>query len=101
MPFAREAGVASEDRQGNHLAGAKRRLGAGRWPLCGYTRLAKVVNDDVECGEEGVHVEHEESAPFPSGIGISRPTVQAVGTFRSKFAQIIHTKRLRDAIHTF
>jgi hypothetical protein len=27
--------------------------------------LAEVVCDEVECGEEGVHVEHEESVPFP------------------------------------
>jgi hypothetical protein len=33
------------------------------------TALAKVVGHDVECGEEGVHVKHEESVPFPSGSG--------------------------------
>jgi hypothetical protein len=27
--------------------------------------LAEVVCDEVECSEEGVHVEHEESVPFP------------------------------------
>jgi uncharacterized protein (TIGR02118 family) len=30
--------------------------------------LAEVIDDDVECGEEGVHVEHE-SVPFPTGWG--------------------------------
>jgi len=28
--------------------------------------LAKVVDRDIKCGEEGVDVEHEESVPFPS-----------------------------------
>ncbi|MGF1473315.1 MAG: choice-of-anchor Q domain-containing protein, partial [Rubrobacteraceae bacterium] len=29
----------------------------------------------VKCGEEGVHVEHEESVPFPSG-SVSKPTLE-------------------------
>ncbi|MGF1470392.1 MAG: hypothetical protein ACFB50_01465, partial [Rubrobacteraceae bacterium] len=28
-----------------------------------------------KCGEEGVHVEHEESVPFPSG-SVSKPTLE-------------------------
>ena len=36
---------------------------------------AEVVNDDVKCGEEGVHVEHEESVPFPVGSG-GKPTLR-------------------------
>jgi hypothetical protein len=35
--------------------------------------LAEVVHDDVECSEEGVHVEHR-SVPFPSG-SVSKPTL--------------------------
>ncbi len=34
----------------------------------------KVVDHDVECCEEGVHVEHEESVPFPPGL-VGRPTL--------------------------
>ncbi len=43
---------------------------------CGFLRagLAKVVHHDVECGEEGVRVDHE-SVAFPSGIGIGKPTL--------------------------
>jgi hypothetical protein len=37
-------------------------------------RVAKVVDHNVECGEEGVHIDHEESVPFPSGSG-SKPTL--------------------------
>jgi non-specific serine/threonine protein kinase len=37
--------------------------------------VAKVVDRDVKCGEEGVHVEHEESVPFPRGSG-SKPTLE-------------------------
>jgi hypothetical protein len=37
-------------------------------------RVAKIVDHDVKCGEEGVHVEHEESVPFPSGL-VSKPTL--------------------------
>lgn len=38
-------------------------------------RVAKIVDHDVKCGEEGVHVEHEESVPFPSG-SVSKPTLR-------------------------
>jgi hypothetical protein len=31
--------------------------------------LAEVVDHDVEYGEEGVHIDHESSVPFPSGSG--------------------------------
>ena len=33
-------------------------IGAGA-SLLGAVGLAEVIDDDVECGEEGVHVEHE------------------------------------------
>jgi hypothetical protein len=35
--------------------------------------LAEVIDDDLECGEEGVHIEHG-SVPFPSGLG-GKPTL--------------------------
>ena len=92
VPFASEARPSGKDRQGKHLAGAERRFGA-RSLLCGRMRLAEVIQDNVECGEEGVHVEHEESVPFPWGL-VGKPTVQSADTFRSNFAQMIHTKRL-------
>ena len=37
--------------------------------------MAEVVNHNVECGEEGVHIDHEELVPFPKGSG-SRPTLE-------------------------
>src|SRR5215208_8200657 len=33
------------------------------------------VDHNVKCGQEGVHVEHEGSVPFPWGSG-SRPTLE-------------------------
>jgi hypothetical protein len=36
-------------------------------------RLAEVVDHNVKCGEEGVHIDHE-SVPFPSGL-VSKPTL--------------------------
>jgi hypothetical protein len=36
-------------------------------------RVAEVVDHDVECSEEGVHIEHG-SVPFPSGL-VSKPTL--------------------------
>ena len=35
---------------------------------------AEVVDHNVEYGEEGVHIEHKESVPFPSG-SVSKPTL--------------------------
>ena len=47
----------------------------GTWaPPLSRTRPVEIVDHDVKCGEEGVHVEHGESVPFPSGSG-SRPTL--------------------------
>jgi hypothetical protein len=37
--------------------------------------VAEVVNSDVKYGEEGVHIDHEESVPFPWGSG-SKPTLK-------------------------
>jgi hypothetical protein len=74
VPFAGEPGPAGEDREGDDLALAEggRRSGAS---LFGGPRLAKIVDDELECGEEGVHVEHAESVPFPWGSG-GKPTLR-------------------------
>jgi hypothetical protein len=72
VPLAREASPPSEDSQGDHLACAEGRLRT--WLLCRQMGVAEVVDHNVKCGEEGVHVEHEGSVPFPSGSG-SRPTL--------------------------
>src|SRR5215208_3584927 len=37
--------------------------------------VVEVVDHNVKCGQEGVHVEHEGSVPFPWGSG-SRPTLE-------------------------
>jgi hypothetical protein len=37
--------------------------------------LAEVVDRNVKCSEEGVHIEHEGSVPFPSGLG-GKPTLE-------------------------
>src|SRR5829696_6774796 len=63
-----------EDSQGDDLAFREGGLGA-RALLFGQMRVAEVIDDDIECGEEGVHVEHEESVPFPLGL-VSKPTLR-------------------------
>ncbi len=72
IPLAREATPTSEDGQGDHLAGAEGgfRPGLPVWRV----GLAEIVDHDVKCGEEGVHIDHEEPVPFPLGSG-SRPTL--------------------------
>src|SRR5215207_7824370 len=68
VSLAGESRPAGEDREGDDLACGKGGLGTGA-ALLGTVGLAKVIDDDVECGEEGVHVEHE-SVPFPTaGLG--------------------------------
>src|SRR5918993_1148061 len=72
VPFAVEAAPAGEDSEGDDLAlaeGGFRTRTFFRW-----LGLAKVVNHDIKCGEEGVHIEHE-LVPFPKGSG-SRPTLE-------------------------
>src|SRR5215203_1997052 len=53
-------------------------LGEGGWrsgaSLFEGVRLAEIIHDDVEYGEEGVHIEHVKSAPFPSGL-VGKPTL--------------------------
>jgi len=72
VPFAVEAAPAGEDSEGDDLALAKG--GFRTRTLFRRLSLAKVVDHDIKCGEEGVHIDHE-SVPFPSGSG-SRPTLE-------------------------
>src|SRR5215210_5555780 len=51
------------------------RDGSGPGLLFWRLRVAEVICDDVECGEEGVHIDHEGSVPFPWGSG-SKPTLK-------------------------
>jgi hypothetical protein len=73
VSFAGESAPAGEDSEGDDLALAE----GGNWAgatLFWEAGLAEVVDDNVECGEEGVHVEQEESVPFPSGL-VGKPTL--------------------------
>src|ERR687897_1022969 len=73
VPHATEASPPSEDGQGDHLACAQRGLRA--WLLRGWRmRVAEVVHHNGKCSEEGVHIDHEESVPFPWG-SVSKPTL--------------------------
>jgi hypothetical protein len=72
VPFAGESAPAGEDSEGDDLALAEG--GFRTWALFRRLGVAKVVNHDIKCGEEGVHIDHE-SVPFPSGSG-SRPTLE-------------------------
>src|SRR5919112_5286085 len=73
VSLAGESRPAGEDSQGNNLTRGEGGLGAGA-SLFGEVGLAEVVDHNVECGEEGVHVEHR-SVPFPSGSG-GKPTLE-------------------------
>jgi hypothetical protein len=73
IPFAAEAGPPGEDGKGNDLALGEGCIGSGM-SFISRAGLAEVVHHNVECGEEGVHIEHEESVPFPSG-SVSKPTL--------------------------
>ena len=72
VPLAGKAAPTREDGQGYDLAFAEGGIGTGSpfWRV----GVAEVVDHNVECGEEGVHIEHEESVPFPSGSG-GKPTL--------------------------
>src|SRR5918995_1448380 len=72
VPFTSEAVPPGEDGQGCHLALGEGCLRAG--PPFWRVGLAEVVDHNVKCGEEGVHVDHESPVPFPSGSG-SKPTL--------------------------
>src|SRR4029450_4792428 len=73
VPLAGEPRPPSEDGEGDDFALAEGGWRSGAW-LSGGVRLAEVIHDDVEYGEEGVHIEHVESAPFPSGL-VGKPTL--------------------------
>jgi hypothetical protein len=53
VPFAGEPGPAGEDREGDDLATTEGGIRTGSAPF-GSMRVAKIVDHDVKCGEEGV-----------------------------------------------
>jgi hypothetical protein len=53
VSLAGESRPSGEDGEGDDLACGKGGLGAGT-SLLGTMGLAEVIDDDVECGEEGV-----------------------------------------------
>jgi hypothetical protein len=72
IPLAGETAPTSEDGQGKHLALGEGGFGTG--PPFWRLGVAEVVDHNVEYGEEGVHIEHKESVPFPSG-SVNKPTL--------------------------
>jgi hypothetical protein len=54
VPFAGEPGPAGEDREGDDLALAEGGWWSGASSLFGGPRVAKIVDDNVKYGEEGV-----------------------------------------------
>ena len=73
VPLAREAAPSGEDSKGYDLAETEGPIRSGSL-LLRRAEVAEVIHHDVECGEEGVHIEHEESVPFPSG-SVGKPTL--------------------------
>jgi hypothetical protein len=68
VPLAGESRPTGEDGEGDDLAGAEG--GIGTWaPLLSRARVVEIVDHDVKCCEEGVHVEHGGVGSFPFGIG--------------------------------
>ena len=74
IPLAGKSRPPGEDGEGYDFAGTEGGIRTWAAPLS-RTRLLEIVHDDVECGEEGVHVEHKSSVPFPWGSG-SKPTLK-------------------------
>src|SRR5215211_5103709 len=72
IPLAGESGEVGEDSKGNHFAGAEGGVGSGASLLL-RAGVAEIVDHNVECGEEGVHIDHG-PVPFPLGSG-SKPTL--------------------------
>jgi hypothetical protein len=68
VSLAGESRPAGEDREGDDLALRKGGLGAGA-SLLGTVGLAEVIDDDVECGEEGVLKSSMRSRFLSYGIG--------------------------------
>jgi hypothetical protein len=92
IPLAGERRPPGEDGEGDDLALAKG--GFRTWLPFRDAGVAKVVDRNVKCGEEGVHVEHKESAPFLSGSGGKLTLIR--GHLPLKYLQpVTHTKRLR------
>src|SRR5919112_1940130 len=73
VPLAGEARPAGEEGEGYDLARTERWVWS--WLPFWSVALAEVIDHDVECSEEGVHIEHEELVPFPSGLG-GKPTLE-------------------------
>src|SRR5215217_4350580 len=61
--------------------------------------VAEVVDHNVQCGEEGVPIEHKSSVPFPWGSG-SKPTL-VCGHLPLKLRGITHTKRLSMSLEDY
>ena len=59
VPLAGEAGPPGEEGEGDDLAFGEGGFGAGS--LFWRMGVAEVVNRNVKCGEEGVHIDHERS----------------------------------------
>ena len=73
VPLAGEPRPAGEQGEGDDLARTERCVWS--WLPFWCVGLAEVVDRNVECSEEGVHIEHEGSAPFPWGLG-GKPTLE-------------------------
>src|SRR5919107_1856572 len=71
VPLAVETAPTREDGEGDDLAFGEGRIGTGTpsW----WSGLAKVVDHNVECGEEGVHIDHDRL-----DSGLSPATVQKI-----------------------
>src|SRR5215211_2914353 len=67
VSLAVETAPTGKDGQGKHLAAGEGCFGTG--PSFWRPRVAEVVDDDVEFGKEGVHIEHEEFVSFPFWMG--------------------------------
>src|SRR5215208_222996 len=72
VPLASEAAPAGEDSQGYDLARTERCLRS--WHSFRCAGVAELIDRNVKCGEEGVHIEHKSSVPFPSG-SVGKPTL--------------------------
>jgi hypothetical protein len=101
IPLAGETAPTSKDGQGKYLALGEGGFGTG--PPFWRLGVAEVVDHNVEYGEEGVHIEHKESVPFPWG-SVSKPTL-ANGHLPLKFcpnnshqAFIVSTKEVSRRI---
>jgi hypothetical protein len=62
VPLAGEPRPAGEEGEGDDLARTERCVWS--WLPFWCVGLAEVVDRNVECSEEGVHIEHEGSVPY-------------------------------------